>query len=69
MINHSGERNSEEQFYLGSKRTMKALELCKKLGLKAVINYDDWIAQTSEEQGTEYYGETPFSKHDVYGEY
>ena len=69
MINHSGERNSEEQFYLGSKRTMKALELCKKLGLKAVINYDDWLAQTSEEEGTEYYGETPFSKHDVYGEY
>ena len=69
MINHSGERNSEEQFYLGSERTMNALKLCRKLGLKAILNYDDWIAQTSEEQGTEYYGETPFSKHDVYGEY
>ena len=66
MINHSGERTSEEQFYLGSDRTMKALEICKKLGMKAVLNYNDWIAVSVEGEG--YYSETPFTQHDVYGE-
>ena len=67
MINHSGERTSDEQFYLGSNRTLKALELCKKLGMKAVLNYNDWIAASVEGEG--YYSETPFTQHDVYGEY
>ena len=35
MINHSLGNTSEEQFYLGSKRTMTALENCKKVGLYA----------------------------------
>ncbi len=69
MINHSLGRTSEEQFYLGSDRTMKALEICKKVGLNAILNYNDWMAESCEEDGKEYYGETPFSKHDVYGEY
>ncbi len=67
LINHSGEWTSEEQFYLGSDRTMKALELCKKLDLKATLSYNDWIAERIE--GADYYGETPFSKFDIYGEY
>ena len=69
MINHSLGRTSEEQFYFGSERTMTALENCKKVGLKAILNYNDWIAESCEEDGKEYYGSTPFSKHDVYGEY
>lgn len=67
MINHSGELTSEEQFYLGSERTMTALENCKKLGLDAILNYNDWIAVGVE--GEDYYSETPFSQHDVYSEY
>lgn len=69
MINHSLGTTSEEQFYLGSDRTMKSLEICKKLGLKAILNYNEWIALRCEEDGEEYYGKTPFTKHDVYGEY
>lgn len=69
MINHSLGRTSEEQFYLGSERTMKALEICKKVGLKAILNYNDWMTVSCEEEGEDYYGATPFSKHDVYGEY
>ncbi|MBE6810984.1 MAG: hypothetical protein E7521_08020 [Ruminococcaceae bacterium] len=68
MINHSLEKNSENQFYLGSDRTMKALELCRKTGLKAILQYGDWLATWSE-QNEDYYNETPFSQHDLYGEY
>ena len=67
MINHSLGNTSEEQFYLGSKRTMTALENCKKVGLNAILNYNDWKAEQCE--GEDYNGETPFSKYDLYGEY
>lgn len=69
MINHSLGSTSEEQFYLGSKRTMTALENCKKVGLKAILNYNDWMVLRCEEEGEDFYGPTPFSKHDIYGEY
>ena len=68
MINHSLEKTSENQFYLGSKRTMKALEMCKKVGLNAILNYNDWIATWSEDDEN-YYGDTPFSTFDLYGDY
>ncbi len=68
MINHSLARTSEEQFYLGSDRTMKALELCRKLGLNAILNYNDWIAHSSE-NNLDYYNDTPFSQYDFYGDY
>ena len=67
MINHSLGNTSEEQFYLGSKRTMTALENCKKVGLKAILNYNDWMAERCEGEG--YNGETPFSTYDLYDEY
>ncbi len=68
MVNHALEKDSgEKQFYLGSERTMKSLELCKKVGINAVIQYADWIAAAVE--GEDYYGDTPFSNHDVYGDY
>ena len=69
MINHSLGYTSEEQFYLGSDRTMTALENCKKVGLNAILNYNDWMVPRCEEDGEDFYGETPFSKHDIYGEY
>lgn len=68
MINHSLGRTSEEQFYLGSERTMKSLELCRKLGLKAILNYNDWMAEWAEND-PDYNGDTPFSKYDLYGDY
>lgn len=67
MINHSLDNTSEDQFYLGSERTMKALELCRKMDLKAILNYNDWKAEQVE--GAGYNGETPFSTYDLYGEY
>lgn len=67
MINHSLGNTSEEQFYLGSKRTMTALENCRKVGLDAILNYNDWKAEQCEGEG--YNGETPFSKYDLYSEY
>ena len=69
MINHSLGRTSEEQFYFGSERTMKALEICKKVGLNAILNYNDWMAEGCEKEGEAYYGATPFSKFDLYGDY
>ncbi len=68
MINHSLEKTSQDQFYLSSERTMKALEICKKVGLKAILNYNDWIATWSEND-PEYYSKTPFSQFDLYGDY
>ena len=68
MINHSLEKNSENQFYLGSKRTMKALELCRKTGLKAILQYGDWLATWSE-NNLDYFSKTPFSQYDIYGDY
>ena len=68
MINHSLERTSDGQFYLGSNRTMKALELCRKVGLKAILNYNDWMAE-GVTGDLDYNGETPFSKYDLYGDY
>ena len=68
MINHSLEKTSENQFYLGSERTMKALEICKKVGLNAILNYNDWIATWAEDDEN-YYGQTPFSKFNLYGDY
>lgn len=69
MINHSLAYDSEHQFYFGSDRTMTALENCKKVGLKAILNYNDWMVPRCEEEGEDFYGETPFSKWDIYGEY
>ena len=69
MINHSLGYTSEEQFYFGSQRTMTALENCKKVGLNAILNYNDWMVPRCEEEGEDFYGATPFSKHDIYGEY
>ncbi len=61
-------RTSENQYYLGSKRSTEALELCKKVGLDVYISYGDtWYNR--ENEGDEYFEGTPFSRHDYYGEY
>ncbi len=69
MINHDPtlRNTSKEQFYLGSERTMKALEICRKVGLKAIINHNDWKASQCE--GKSYNNTTPFSQYDLYGDY
>ncbi len=69
FTNHSEEpRTSDNQYYLGSNRTMKALELCKKVGLDAYIAYEDtWFVRDIE--GDDYFDGTPFTNYDFYGEY
>lgn len=57
--------DSDGQFYLGSNRTMRGLELCRKTGLKAVVNYNDWMAEFCGEP----YGAAPFTSRDYYGAY
>ena len=56
-----------KQYYLGSDATLEALKNAKKVGLKVIFCYGDWIGGAIEGEG--YYGETPFSKHDIYGDY
>ncbi len=61
-------RSSENQYYIGSKRTKEALEICKKVGIDVYISYGaSWFNRANE--GDEYFDVTPFSKHDLYGEY
>ncbi len=61
-------RTSETQYYIGSKRTMEALEICKKVGLDVYIAYgDSWFNRANE--GDDYFDGTPFSNYDYYGEY
>lgn len=69
FTNHDEQpRSSENQYYLGSKRTMQVLEICKKIGIDVYIAYgNSWFVHNIE--GDDYFGDTPFSKHDYYGEY
>ncbi len=64
FVNHEtkeGVSHSDSHYYLGSNRTAKALELCKKTGLKAMLAYREWLF--------DYEGDKPFSERDLYGEY
>ncbi len=61
-------RTSETQYYIGSKRTMEALEICKKVGIDVYIAYGaSWFNRDNE--GDEYFDNAPFSTYDLYGEY
>lgn len=61
-------RNSETQYYIGSKRTMEALEICKKVGIDVYIAYGaSWFNRDNE--GDEYFDNKPFSTYDLYGDY
>ena len=65
--NHSvDEWTSETLDYLGSAHTQKSLELCRQVGLDAVLQYGEWYCARAEgkEMGT-----NPFSSRDLYEEY
>ncbi len=66
MGHHDGEWTSENRAYLGSVLTQKNLELCRKVGLTATLNFAEWYKIASEGTG---YGATPFTTYDLYGEY
>lgn len=67
MGNHSvSEWTSETLDYLGSAHTQKSLELCRKVGLDAVLQYGRWYCERSEGKEME---KTPFSSRDLYEEY
>ena len=66
--NHDGNISSDSLYYLGSNRTIQALELCKKIGIDAYVSYgNNWNSRNIE--GEDYFGDTPFSKHNYYGAY
>lgn len=69
FTNHDEQpRTSENQYYIGSKRTEEVLKICKKLGLDVYLAYGaSWFNR--ENEGDEYFDNKPFSTHDVYGEY
>ncbi len=61
-------RTSENQYYIGSKRTQEALDICKKVGIDVYIAYGaSWFNRANE--GDEYFDNKPFSTYDLYGEY
>ncbi len=68
LINGNGESTSEGKYYLGSKRTMTALQNAKKVGLYVILtDGTQWTRDAIE--GEDYYGKNHFSQHDYYGEY
>ena len=62
-------RTSDNQYYIGSNRTMEALKLCKKVGLDAILGYGDNWYVVLDIEGEDYFDGTPFSNYDYYEEY
>lgn len=61
-------RSSENQYYVGSKRTDEALKICKKIGIDVYLAYGaSWFNRHNE--GDEYFDQKPFSTYNYYGEY
>ena len=61
-------RSSENQYFVGSKRTLEALKVCKKVGIDVYLAYGaSWFNRGNE--GDEYFDNAPFSTHYEYAEY
>ncbi len=61
-------RSSENQYFVGSKRTLEALEVCKKVGIDVYLAYGaSWFNRGNE--GDEYFDNAPFSTHYDYDDY
>ena len=61
-------RTSENQYYVGSKRTEEALKICKNIGIDVYLAYGaSWFNRDNE--GDEYFDNKPFSTYNLYGEY
>ena len=68
FTNHSVQTASSDNLhYLGSGATMRSLELCRKTGLNAILNYGWWYYEWVE--GGKSYGDTPFSDYNLYEDY
>lgn len=69
FTNHDEQpRSSENQYFVGSKRTLEALEVCKKVGIDVYLAYGaSWFNRHNE--GDEYFDNAPFSTHHEYAEY
>ena len=66
LVNHSASpRTSENQYYLGSAATKRALEVCEEMDLDVILNYGDYLSGSVGFT----FSETPFSEYDVYGDY
>ncbi len=67
FTNHSVfPRSSDTLHYLGSNATKRSLELCKSVGLNAILNYGYWYKTLAEGES---FSQTPFSDYDIYGGY
>lgn len=67
FTNHSVDnRTSDTLHYLGSNATKKSLDLCKEVGLNAILNYGYWYKEVAEGKS---FSDTPFSDYDLYGDY
>ncbi len=61
-------RNTDTQYFIGSNRTLEALEICKKIGIDVYIAYGaSWFNIANE--GEEYFYNRPFTTHDQYAKY
>ncbi|MBR5473525.1 MAG: hypothetical protein IKU82_06015 [Clostridia bacterium] len=61
-------RSTENQYFIGSKRTDEALKICKKIGIDVYLAYGaSWFNRHNE--GDEYFDNKPFSTYNYYGEY
>ena len=61
-------RNTDTQYFIGSNRTLEALEICKKIGIDVYIAYGaSWFNIANE--GEEYFYNKPFTTHDQYAKY
>lgn len=58
--------SSDNLHYLGSNATQRSLELCRKVGLKALPSYGAGYYRNVEGKA---FSDTPFSDYDLYGEY
>lgn len=66
LVNHSASpRTSENQYYLGSAATKRALDICAEMELDVILNYGDYLSALMGFT----FSETPFSDYDIYGEY
>ncbi len=58
--------SSDTLHYLGSNATMRSLELCRTVGLNAILSYGEWYYGSVTGKA---FGNTPFSDYDLYEEY
>ncbi len=70
MVDHHGPIDTDNRYYLGSRRTLKALQTCKAVGLNAILgDATGWYAEYCESLlDNDYASDAPFTTY-YYEEY